>query len=55
MAAEALLLVVALLFAVVAPFVLLKLVESERNAGTEMRRDDAERAARRDTRDDARR
>ena len=52
MAAEALVFVVFLLFAVTAPLVLWRLVQSERDDGPATNRGSAERAARRDTRDD---
>ena len=55
MAAEALLLVVILLLAVAAPLALWRLVQTERDDGPGMDRGSAERAARRDTRDDSRR
>jgi hypothetical protein len=50
--AEALVVVVFLLLAVAAPFVLYALVRSEHDAREEMDRETAERTARRDTRDE---
>ena len=55
MADEALLFLVILLFAVVAPLVLWRLVEAERDDGPATDRGAAERTARRDTRDESRR
>ncbi len=55
MAAEALLLVTFLLLTVAGPLVLWRLVQSERDDGPGVDRESAERAARRDTRDDPRR
>ena len=52
MTAEALAFVAFLLLAVAAPLVLWRLVQSERDDGPATDRESAERAARRDTRDD---